>query len=300
MKQKILISGSSGLVGSTLVNHFKSAEHDVWRLVRRDPGQNEIFWQPANHLLEPAAIEDFDIIIHLAGENISGHRWTQKFKSLILKSRINSTSLLANTIAQLENKPKLFICASATGYYGNRADEPLTELSPAGNSFLSDVVNKWEDAAYPAVSAGVRTVYLRFGVILSTQHGALSRLLPIFKLGLGGTIGSGKQYMPWVSIDEIAPVVEFIISNHILTGPVNVVSPQSITNKEFTKIVANTVNRPAIFKVPGFILKSTLGEMADELLLSSTKVIPQKLINAGYLFNKADLEIAIQTIINSE
>jgi uncharacterized protein len=298
MKQKILISGSSGLVGSALLEHFSASDYDVWRLVRRDPGLKEIFWDPANQVLENSAIENFDIVIHLSGENISGKRWSKRFKEQIVKSRIESTSLLSTAISKTQNKPKLFACASATGYYGNRGDAELSESANAGEMFLSYVVSNWENAAQPVVSAGIRTIFMRFGVILSPDEGALKKVLPIFKSGLGGKIGPGNQYMPWISILEIPHIVEFMIENKNLSGPVNIVSPYPVTNAHYTKILAEVLHRPAVFSVPAFILKSTLGEMAEELLLASTRVIPQKLTDNNYKFRYPELKRALSDLLD--
>ena len=300
MKQKILISGSSGLVGSALLAHFGSPNYDVWRLVRRDPGPKEIFWDPANQILENSAIENFDIVIHLSGENISGKRWNERFKTQILKSRTESTSFLATAISKLQSPPKLFACASATGYYGNRGDTVLSESASAGEMFLSQVVSEWEHAAQPVVSAGIRAIFMRFGVILSPDEGALKKVLPLFKSGLGGKIGPGDQYMPWISSLEIPQIVEFIIKNKDLSGPINMVSPNPVTNAHYTKILAEVLHRPAFFNVPAFILKSTLGEMADELLLASTRVVPHKLTEMNYKFQYTDLKHGLNQLLDKD
>lgn len=297
MNSKILLSGSTGLVGSTLVNYFTAKKHDVWRLVRHEPGENELFWDPAREKLDPTAIENFDCVIHLSGENISRRRWSKAVKAEIISSRIDSTALLASALGGLKHKPKLFACASATGYYGDRDSEELTEESAAGNTFLSDVVINWENAASPAVTAGIRTVFLRFGVILSTANGALKKMLPLFKSGLGGRLGSGKQYMPWISIREIPRIVDFTLANTALDGPVNVVAPQPATNTEFTRTLAEVLQRPAFFHVPALALKLMMGEMAQELLLSSSRVVPQKLINSTYPFHQSDLKEALHNLI---
>lgn len=299
MKQKILLTGSSGLIGSALLAHFSSSNYDVWRLVRRDPQADEIFWDPANQILDNSAIENFDIVIHLSGENISGKRWNAAFKKQILNSRTNSTSLLATAVSKLKRPPKLFASASATGYYGDRGDKIISESDSAGDMFLSDVVTRWENSAQPAISAGIRTVFMRFGVILSPDDGALKKVLLLFKSGLGGKIGPGDQYIPWISISEIPHIIEFLIENKKLSGPVNIVSPNPVTNAQYTKILGEVLHRPTAFNVPAFILKSTLGEMANELLLASTRAVPQKLTELNYKFKYPDLKNAFIQLLNT-
>ncbi len=253
---------------------------------------------PQNSRLTASDIEGFDVVIHLSGENISGRRWSPGFKKKILNSRVDSTRLLAKVISQLNNPPKLFACASATGFYGDQGEKQVTETSPPGSGFLTEVVLRWEEAAQALTSAGIRTIFLRFGVVLSPSAGALKILIPIFKMGLGGKIGSGKQYMPWISVLEIPAILEFIIANDKLNGPVNMVSPNPVTNARFTKTLSDVLHRPAFMNVPASILKLTMGQMAEELLLTSTNVIPKKLTDAGYRFQYPELDNALSRLLD--
>lgn len=299
---KILISGSTGLIGSALTSCFKERGYEVVRLVRSEAlmGDNTILWDPEHRELKLEQFEGFDVVVNLAGENISSGRWSDKKKQKIRDSRVFGTHMLAELLARLQTPPKVFISASAIGYYGNRGDEIMTEESPAGKGFLSEVCQKWEEAANAAKNAGIRVVKLRIGVVLSTKGGALQKMLTPFKLGLGGIIGSGKQYMSWIAIDDVVGAVLYSINTDSLKGPVNAVSPQPETNYRFTKTLGKVLKRPTIFPLPAFVARFMLGEMADELLLSSTRVEPKSLIDSGYSFLYPELKHALKHLLEKK
>lgn len=289
----ILISGASGLIGSAIKTALHARGDRVLSLTRRDArSDSEITWDPAANVLDPSRLVDIDGVIHLAGENIAAGRWTAAQKARIRDSRVQGTALLAQTLAQLPAPPSAFISASAIGYYGNRGDELLTEDSPPGEGFLPEVSVAWERAARPAAEAGIRTVHPRIGIVLSRNGGALAKMRLPFKLGLGGTIGSGNQYMSWITLDDLVSVFLFALDDESISGAVNAVSPTPVTNREFTKTLARVLSRPAIFPVPAFAVKLALGEMADALLLASTRVISTRLENTS--FSHSDLESALQ------
>ena len=296
---KILISGSSGLVGSYLVNFLAEKGHEISKLVR-DPkkkAENDILWNPLGTKFNPACIEDFRAIIHLAGENISSHLWTKKQKGKIKNSRVNSTNILAQAIARLEGLKPVFLCASATGIYGDRGDEVLTEQSAPGEGFLADVVREWEGASKPAENSGTRVVNVRTGIVLSERGGILKKLLPVFKFGLGGKLGNGQQYMPWISLADLACIFEFCLVNDDIAGPVNAVAPETITNTQFTKTLSGLLSRPAFLPAPEMVLKTFLGELADELLLASTKVDPVILKEKKFSFHNPTLKDTLMEIL---
>lgn len=297
---RILITGSTGFVGSSLVFHLKDKWHQVWRLVRPKSPLREnarIEWDPVQGLLNKATVEGFDAVINLAGENIASGRWTQVKKARIRESRILTTRFFCETLAQLAQPPKVLINASAVGYYGNRDDEILTEESSPGSDFLAQVCQEWETATLPAKRKGIRVINLRFGMILGASGGTLAKMFPAFKLGLGGRLGSGTQFMSWVALDEVLSVIDHILGNENLQGPVNVVSPNPMTNIQFTKTLGRVLNRPTILSVPAFALKVLFGEMAEALLLSSARAAPKKLLEAGYQFQYPLLEDALRHIL---
>ena len=297
---KILIAGSRGLVGTELVSFLKHQGHEVFKL-SRSKKENEtdvITWDPETGYLNEADLDGFDAVVNLAGENIANGRWTEKQKEKIKNSRINSTTLLAKALTKVKNPPRVFVCASAIGFYGDRPDEVLNENSvPVRGDFLSETCVKWEEACSPALEAGVRIVNTRFGIILSPKGGAMAKLLLPFQLGLGGQIGNGEQVMSWISLDDVIYALNFVIQNESISGPVNFTAPNPVTNLEFTKTLGKVLQRPTIFPVPGFGIKLILGEMADALLLSSQKVKPAKLESAGYEFAYKNLEAALRHLL---
>ena len=293
---RILISGASGLIGSALVRAFSPSGNEVFRLVRRSPqSAKEIAWDP----MRPVAaklVSGFDAVIHLSGESVSG-RWTRGKKRRIRDSRVVSTENLARALALAEKKSSVFVCASAIGYYGDRGDEVLTEGSAAGEGFLPAVCREWESATHAALAAGIRVVNLRFGIVLSRDGGALRQMLLPFRWGLGGRIGSGRQWWSWIHIDDLVAAVFDILENRDLRGAVNTVSPNPVSNAEFTKTVAHTLGRPAIFAVPGFVVRFAFGEFANEGLLASARVLPERLSQAGFRFRYPGLEMTLKQLL---
>ncbi len=295
---KIVISGASGLIGTQLVKHLAGNGHEVVRLVRRSPKAGEVQWNPKAGTLDAAALEGADAVIHLSGAGIGDKRWTNAYRKEILDSRTQTTALLANTIASLSQKPKVFLSGSAIGIYGARNDEQLTEVSTHGTGFLADVCEHWEAAAKPAVDAGVRTVYLRTGIVLTPKGGALKKLLPLFKLGVGGKFGNGKQWQSWISIDDEIGAIEHLLTANV-SGAVNLTAPNPVTNAEFTKVLASVLKRPAIVPVPAFAPKIVLGgELADALLFTGQRVIPAALNASGYVFKHSTLESALRSLLS--
>ncbi len=296
---KVLLSGSSGLVGSALVPFLTGGGHEVVRLVRSEPGRetSEVRWDPEAGEINKAGLEGVDAAVHLAGESIAAGRWTAARKARILESRVKGTQLLAESLAGLEAPPKALVSASAVGYYGDRGEEALTEDSGSGSAFLSEVCRQWEAATEPAARAGIRVVNLRFGVILASAGGALPRLLTPFRLGVGGRLGSGKQFMSWIALDDVVGAILHALTTETIQGPVNAVAPQSVTNREFTKTLGRILGRPTLFPMPACAARLAFGEMADELLLASQRVEPAKLLASGYRFRFPDLESALRHLL---
>src|SRR5215216_5081323 len=296
---KILISGSHGLVGKALIKSLTTDGHEVIRLVRREraAGAPEIEWHPNEGRIDAQQLEGFDVVVHLAGENIAEGRWTADKKRAIRESRVKGTSLLSNALARLSRPPALFLSASAIGYYGDRGDELLTEKSAPGKGFLPSVCIEWENATRAAVEKGIRTVHTRFGIILDPDEGALAKMLPPFKMGIGGRIGDGKQWMSWIALDDVVNGLKFLIKDELVSGPVNFVAPNPVRNAEFTKTLGRVLSRPTFFPVPEFGVRLAFGEMADALLLSSQKVEPSILRDKGFLFRWPTLEPALRNLI---
>jgi len=294
---KVLIAGASGLVGSALVPSLNADGAEVTRLVRSTPKPREIEWHPNQDAMDAARLEGFDAIINLAGENVAGGRWTEDQKRKIHDSRVNGTHLLSEAMAKLAKPPHAFLCASATGFYGDREDEVLDEHSDSGGGFLAGVCREWEKATEPAVAAGVRVVNLRFGVILSREGGMLAKLLTPFKMGMGGKVGSGKQFISWVAIDDVTSAIKLALSDETFRGPVNVVSPNPVTNEAFTKTLGHVLSRPTALAMPAFAARLAFGEMADETLLASQYVVPKRLSDAGYEFKYPELEGALRKYV---
>jgi len=296
MSGKILVSGSSGLIGAALLPALWSSGYEVTCLVRgAASGKGRIAWDPAQ-ALSPDAISGFDAVIHLAGESIVG-RWTEAKKRRILDSRVHGTRNLAEVLAAAPQRPRVLISASAIGYYGDRGDETLGEHSPSGNGFLPEVCREWEAAAEPAAKAGIRTVQMRFGLVLSPSGGALQKMLPPFRMGVGGNMGNGRQWWSWVDIDDLVGAIQHVIKTDTLRGPINVVAPNPARNAEFTKTLASVLSRPAIFPMPAFAARLVFGQMGDELLLASQRVEPAKLMASGYVFQKPELRRALSVIL---
>jgi len=279
---KIAISGSHGFIGSALTARLEASGDTVMPLTR--------------DLAKPIDLSGVDAVIHLAGENISTGRWTAAKKKRIRESRISGTDQLSRQLAQSPHKPKVFISGSAIGYYGNRSDELLNEKSAAGSGFLCEVCKQWEQSARPAIESGIRTVHLRTGIVLAQHGGALAKMLFPFKVGAGGILGNGRQYMSWITLDDAVEAIRFILSNESINGPLNLVAPNPVTNHEFTKTLGKALHRPAIMPLPGFAARLIFGEMADHLLLSSTRVVPEKLLEAGYRFKYEQLDRALEDI----
>lgn len=296
---KVLLSGSSGLVGSALVPFLTSGGHQVVRLVRSQPRAegSEVRWDPEAGDIDAAGLKGLDAAVHLAGESIAAGRWTAAKKARILESRVKGTRLIAEALAGLEQPPKVLVSASAIGYYGDRGEETLREESGSGSAFLSEVCRQWEAATEPATAAGIRVVNLRFGIILSLAGGALPRLLTPFRLGVGGRLGSGRQFMSWIAIDDVIGVILHALTTEALRGPVNAVVPQPVTNREFTKTLGRVLGRPTLFPLPAFAARLALGEMADELLLASQRVESARLTASGYQFRFPDLESALRHLL---
>lgn len=296
---KILVVGATGLVGSALVPFLTTGGHTVYKLSRRNPNSDSktIVWDPTTGKIPAAELEGFDAVIHLAGEGIATRRWTPAQKEKIRDSRVGGTTLLAGALAKLTRKPKHFLCASAIGYYGNRGDEICAETSAPGTDFLADVCRDWEKATQPAAEAGIRVVNMRIGVVMSPHGGALEKMLTPFKMGVGGVLGSGKQYMSCITIDDVVGGIHHCLTHEELTGPVNLVDPYAVTNRDFTKTLGRILNRPTIFPAPAFVLRIAVGEMADALLLSSTRVVPNRLLQSGYQFRFPDLESGLKHVL---
>ena len=297
----IAVSGSHGLVGSALLPRLQNAGQKVTRIVRGSAAEDEISWNPTEGRFEPSALQGVDAAVHLAGENIASGRWTAEKKRRIRASRVDGTRLVCEAIASLETPPKTLVSASAVGFYGDRGDALLDESAVPGSGFLADVARDWEAATEPAAAAGIRVVLLRFGVILSAQGGALAAMLRPFRLGVGGVVGSGRQFMSWVAIEDVARAIEFALDHTLadesLCGPVSVVAPNPVTNREFTKTLGRVLSRPTVVPLPAFAARLALGEMADELLLSSIRAEPKKLIESGFSFRYSELEPALRSLL---
>lgn len=289
---RMIVTGASGLVGTEFGQLASSQGHEIIPAVRRRQ-QSGVYWNVAEQTCDTEGFEGIDAVVHLAGENIAEGRWNDAKKKRIRESRVEGTKLIASTLASLQEKPAAFVCASAIGYYGNRGDERMTENSSPGEGFLADVCREWESATKVAADAGIRTVQGRIGVVLSEKGGALKQMLTPFKMGVGGTIGSGNQYMSWIAIQDLARALLHCVTDSSLNGPVNLVAPQPVTNREFTKTLGGVLKRPTIFPVPAFAAKLAFGQMADDLLLSSTRVLPERLTDAGFQFEYGDIKEAL-------
>jgi len=297
---RVAITGSTGLVGSAAVTVLSAAGHEVVRLVRRPPapGEKAVRWDPAKREVDAAGLEGFDAVLHLAGENVGSGRWTAVRKAAIRESRVVGTHFLCDTLAGLARPPKTLVCASAVGYYGDRGEEPLTEERPPGTGFLAEVCREWEAASAPAARKGIRVVNLRIGMVLSPRGGALARILPLFRAGLGGVIGGGRQYVSWIALDDLPHILLHALQRADLSGPVNAVAPRPVTNREFTEALGKALSRPTPLPVPSFALRLAVGgEMADALLLASARVFPRRLEETGYAFRFPELPAALRHLL---
>jgi uncharacterized protein len=293
---RIAITGASGMVGQKLFTVLGESGHQIVRISRSERS-GEVTWDPAEGKLDPSSLAGVDAVVHLAGENIAEGRWTEAKKARIRGSRVAGTRLVSETLAGMSDGPRTLVSASAIGYYGDRGAEPCSETSAPGTGFLPDVCTAWEAATAPAEAAGIRVVKLRIGVVLSPRGGALAKMLLPFRLGVGGVIGNGRQYVSWVALDELTRIIEFAIHQANLSGPVNAVAPQSVTNHEYTKTLGKVLGRPTIFPMPAFAARLAFGEMADALLLANTRVVPDRLNEAGYSFRHAELEPTLRQML---
>jgi uncharacterized protein (TIGR01777 family) len=300
---KVIVTGSGGLVGRALVRSLLADGHTVTRLVRggaqqfRTPGSAAVEWNPEGGTVDAAALEGHDAAVHLAGEPIAEGRWDEAKKRRILESRTKGTRLLAEALASLNEKPRVLVSASATGFYGDRGAEVLREESASGDNFVSEVCREWEKATLAASQAGLRVVHLRIGVVFSGEGGALPRMLTPFKLGVGGRLGSGRQYMSWITLGDLVRVIRRAIDDESLRGPVNAVAPGAVTNEEFTKVLGRVLGRPTFLSMPAFAARLAFGEVADELLLASARVEPARLNGAGFEFEHTEVEAALRSVL---
>jgi uncharacterized protein len=300
---KILVSGSSGLIGSALVPFLSAEGHSVTRLLRagsrapRGSAAGDVGWDPASGRIEPRSLEGFHAVVHLAGESIAGGRWTSERKARIRESRVQGTRLLAEALAERSHQPQVLVSASAIGYYGDRGEELLKEDSLPGLGFLAEVCRDWEAATEPATKKGIRTVNLRIGVVLSAAGGALARMVPPFRAGLGGVLGSGRQYMSWIALDDVVGAIHHAMMNESLRGPVNIVAPAPVSNREFTRTLGRVLGRPTWFPAPAFVLRLAFGEMADALLLASARVSSSRLEASSYQFRCHELDDALRHVL---
>lgn len=298
---KILITGASGLIGKALHESFKAKGHEILLASRSEPkDEQHIQWNADTGFEDEdlPKLEGLDAAIHLAGENIAGLRWTEEKKKAIRDSRVFGTRTMIEAFAKLEQKPKVFIAGSAIGFYGDRGDEEMTESSPAGTTFLATTTKEWEAESRRAEDMGIRTVLLRTGIVLSKDGGALATMLTPFKFGVGGVVGSGKQWVSWVSLDDVVGAVNFVLDNESIRGAVNIASPNPATNEEFTKTLGSVLYRPTFLPLPEFAVHMVFGEMGDALLLDSTKIRPKRLLDAGYKFKFPELKKALEHAVS--
>jgi len=296
---KVLVTGATGLVGKALVADLRKHGHEVLRLIRGNPVEaDDLTWDPDNRNLPKSRLEGLDAVVHLAGENIAAKRWNVAVKERLRRSRVETTKFLCETLCQLKTPPKTLICASAIGFYGDRGQEILTESAAGGTGFLADLVRDWEASCEPARKQGIRVVNLRIGVVLSPDGGGLKAMLTPFRMGVGGIMGSGRQYWSWVALDDVVGAIQHCLANSKITGPINVTAPNPVTNREFTKTLGSVLGRPTILPMPALAARFALGEMAKDLLLASSRVMPYRLSESSYQFQYPSLEGALQHLLN--
>jgi uncharacterized protein (TIGR01777 family) len=296
---RIAVTGAGGLIGRPLCEALRNAGHQVLEITRNPRQESHIGWNPDQGIVQADRLEGIGALVHLAGENIAGARWNPSVKQRIRDSRVRGTEVISRTLATLSTRPGTLICASAVGYYGDRGDELLQESSSPGHGFLAEVCQAWEAAAEPARQAGLRVVHLRLGMVLARHGGALAKMLPAFRWGVGGRIGNGKQYWSWIELSEVVNIILYALNETSLGGPVNVVAPEPVTNAEFTRTLASVLHRPAFLPMPAWAARLVLGEMADALLLASTRAIPARLQQAGYSFRFGRLQSALEHLLQT-
>ncbi len=294
---RVAVTGSSGLIGSALVRALEGAGSTVIRLVRRAPRPGEVRWDPAAGRIDAEGLAGVEAVVHLAGEPIAAGRWTAERKRRIRESRVQGTGLLAGALASLPTPPGVLVSGSASGYYGHRGDEVLTEAAGPGDNFTAEVAREWEAATAPAAAAGIRVTHVRLGIVLSPDGGALAKMLPVFRCGLGGQLGHGRQWMSWASLRDTVAAIRMALIAPALAGPVNVCAPEPVTNAAFTRALARALGRPALLAVPAFALRLALGQLAEETLLASTRMVPTRLERAGFAFRDPALGPTLERLL---
>ena len=297
---KIAVTGASGLIGSALVPSLRRGGHEVVRLVRRgSSAPDEVMWDPGAHRLDPAALADVDAVVHLAGAGVGDRRWTSSYRRTVLRSRVDGTTTVARALAEADPRPRVLLSGSAIGWYGDTGDRVVDESSPSGEGFLAEVCRQWEGATAPAEQAGVRVAHLRTGVVMAAHGGALAQQLPLFRLGLGGRLGSGRQWVSWISLPDQVRAMEFLLTADV-AGPVNLVAPEPVTNAELTRTLGQALHRPAVLPVPGLALRLALGEFAEEAVLAGQRVVPRVLAEAGFTPLHPDLPQALDAVLHAD
>jgi uncharacterized protein (TIGR01777 family) len=297
----VAVTGSTGLIGTALVDRLRAGGHRVRRLVRpgRTPGPGEVRWDPTSGAVDLDGLAGIDAVVHLAGAGVGDHRWTQSYRAQILDSRVSGTRTIVRAMGELEPRPSVLVSASAVGWYGDRGDELLTEASGPGTGFLSEVAQAWEDEANRATDAGIRVVTTRTGILLSRKGGALSRLLPLVKAGLAGPLGSGRQWWSWVTLDDDLRAIEFLLTNPV-SGPVNITGPQPARQRDVVRALAGAANRPSVLPTPAFAMRIALGPMTDDMILASQRAVPAALGQSGFEFTHDDLDAAADWVLRTD
>ncbi len=294
---RVAITGATGLIGQALESRLAGQGHEVLCIVRRPARTNDLLWDTVQGLAQPERLENCQAVVHLAGENVADGRWTEEKKARIRDSRVQGTTSLCRSLAQLKTPPAVLVSGSAIGFYGNRGEEVLTEDSPAGNGFFPELCQQWEASTQLAEDKGIRVAHLRIGIVLSETGGALGKMLTPFKFGLGGKIGDGAQYMSWIALEDLLAAIEHIIAHREMRGPVNGTAPNPVTNNDFTERLGQALHRPTIFSVPAFAARLAFGEMADEALLAGARVMPTRLLASGFQFKYPELAPALKKLV---